>query len=107
MAGNRVLYGDDRTYPKGLTDIPLASYFKITRYQYNEGLKAARESGQNDAQTGLGNIGGVTDVVRKGNESEGVRNCTGLRTLIHDMLRRRDGGHLRRMGRAEHPAPRT
>ena len=68
MAGNRVLYGDDRTYPKGLTDIPLASYFKITRYQYNEGLKAARESGQNDAQTGLGNIGGVTDVVRKGNE---------------------------------------
>ena len=41
MAGNRVLYGDDRTYPKGLTDIPLASYFKITRYQYNEGLKAA------------------------------------------------------------------
>ena len=68
MAGNRVLYGDDRTYPKGLTDIPLASYFKITRYQYNEGLKAARESGQNDAQTALGNIGGVTDVVRKGNE---------------------------------------
>ena len=37
MSGNRTLYGDDRTYPKGLTDIPLASYFKITRYQYNDG----------------------------------------------------------------------
>ena len=56
MSGNRTLYGDDRTYPKGLTDIPLASYFKITRYQYNDGLKNARESGQNDASTGLSNI---------------------------------------------------
>ena len=67
MAGNRVLYGDDRTYPKGLTDIPLASYFKITRYQYNDGLKNARESGQNDASTGLANIAPLTNKVRQGN----------------------------------------
>jgi len=65
--GNRVLYGDDRTYPKGLTDIPMASYFKITRYQYNAGLKSAREAGQNDASTGLANISPLTDKVREGN----------------------------------------
>ena len=67
MSGNRTLYGDDRTYPKGLTDIPLASYFKITRYQYNDGLKNARESGQNDASTGLANIAPLTNKVRQGN----------------------------------------
>ena len=67
MSGNRTLYGEDRTYPKGLTDIPLASYFKITRYQYNDGLKNARESGQNDASTGLANIAPLTNKVRQGN----------------------------------------
>ena len=67
MSGNRILYGEDRTYPKGLTDIPLASYFKITRYQYNDGLKNARESGQNDASTGLANIAPLTNKVRQGN----------------------------------------
>ena len=65
MSGNRTLYGDDRTYPKGLTDIPLASYFKITRYQYNDGLKSARESGQNDASTGLSNIAPITNKINK------------------------------------------
>ena len=68
MSGNRTLYGDDRTYPKGLTDIPLASYFKITRYQYNDGLKSARESGQNDASTGLSNIAPITNKIKQGNE---------------------------------------
>ena len=68
MSGNRTLYGDDRTYPKGLTDIPLASYFKITRYQYNDGLKNARESGQNDASTGLANIAPITNKIKQGNE---------------------------------------
>ena len=67
MSGNRTLYGDDRTYPKGLTDIPLASYFKITRYQYNDGLKNARESGQNDASTGLANIAPITNKIKQGN----------------------------------------
>ena len=67
MSGNRTLYGDDRTYPKGLTDIPLASYFKITRYQYNDGLKSARESGQNDASTGLSNIAPITNKIKQGN----------------------------------------
>ena len=67
MSGNRTLYGDDRTYPKGLTDIPLASYFKITRYQYNDGLKNARESGQNDASTGLSNIAPITNKIKQGN----------------------------------------
>ena len=68
MSVNRTLYGDDRTYPKGLTDIPLASYFKITRYQYNDGLKSARESGQNDASTGLSNIAPITNKIKQGNE---------------------------------------
>ncbi len=67
MSGNRTLYGEDRTYPKGLTDIPLASYFKITRYQYNDGLKNARESGQNDASTGLANIAPITNKIKQGN----------------------------------------
>ena len=67
MSGNRTLYGDDRTYHEGLTDIPLASYFKITRYQYNDGLKNARESGQNDASTGLANIAPITNKIKQGN----------------------------------------
>ena len=51
-----------------MTDIPLASYFKITRYQYNDGLKNARESGQNDASTGLSNIAPITNKIKQGNE---------------------------------------
>ena len=68
MSGNRILYGEDRTYPKGLTDIPLASYFKITRYQYNAGIKEARASGQNDAASALGNISGLTGALKNSQE---------------------------------------
>jgi len=52
--GNRVLYGEGQTYPRGLTDIPLASYMRITRYQYNDGLKRARSEGQQGVGAGVG-----------------------------------------------------
>ena len=58
--GNKVLYGDYKEYPNGIKDIPFASYLKITRYQYNEGLKKARESGQQGVAAGLGNKGAKT-----------------------------------------------
>ena len=53
--GNKVLYGDYKEYPKGIKDIPFASYLKITRYQYNEGIKKARASGQQGVGAALGN----------------------------------------------------
>ena len=55
--GNKVLYGDYKEYPKGIKDIPFASYLKITRYQYNEGIKKARASGQQGVGAALGNEG--------------------------------------------------
>ena len=55
--GNRVLYGDGQTYPAGLTNIPMASYMRITRFQYNDGLKRARENGQQGAGASLGELG--------------------------------------------------
>ena len=45
MAGNRVLRGEEREYPKGLRTIEYASYMRITRYKYNEGLRRARDNG--------------------------------------------------------------
>ena len=52
--GNRVLRGEEREYPEGLRTIEYASYMRITRYKYNEGLKRARENGQNDALAAYG-----------------------------------------------------
>ena len=64
--GNKVLYGDYKEYPKGIKDIPFASYLKITRYQYNEGIKKARASGQQGVGAALGNEGAqkIIDKVR-------------------------------------------
>ncbi len=52
---NRVLNGGSYEYPDKLTSIPFASYMKITRFQYNEGLKRARENGMQGAEAALGN----------------------------------------------------
>ena len=54
MAGNRVLRGEEREYPKGLRTIEYASYMRITRYKYNEGLRRARDNGINDVQAAMG-----------------------------------------------------
>ena len=51
------LIGKTNSYPDGLLTIPLASYMRITRFEYMEGLKRARENGMNDAQASLGNEG--------------------------------------------------
>ena len=54
MSGNRVLRGEEREYPKGLRTIEYASYMRITRYKYNEGLRRARDNGINDVQSAMG-----------------------------------------------------
>ena len=54
MSGNRVLRGEEREYPKGLRTIEYASYMRITRYKYNEGLRRARDNGMNDVQAAMG-----------------------------------------------------
>ena len=74
--GNRVLYGDGQTYPAGLTNIPMASYMRITRFQYNDGLKRARENGQQGAGASLGELG---DKAGKAGKllKDGVQNTFG------------------------------
>lgn len=58
MAGNRVLRGEEREYPKGLRTIEYASYMRITRYKYNEGLRRARDNGMQGVEAAMGsNIG--------------------------------------------------
>tara|TARA_B100001057_G_scaffold500931_1_gene618949 strand:+ start:2660 stop:3898 length:1239 start_codon:yes stop_codon:yes gene_type:complete len=54
MAGNRVLRGEQKAYPRGLQTIPLASYMKITRFEYHEGLKRARQNGMQGPEAALG-----------------------------------------------------
>ena len=54
MAGNRVLRGEQKAYPRGLQTIPLASYMKITRFEYHEGLKRARENGMQGPEAAIG-----------------------------------------------------
>lgn len=51
------LIGKTNSYPDGLLTIPLASYMRITRYEYMEGLKRARENGMQGAEAALGNEG--------------------------------------------------
>ena len=53
--GNRVLNGGTYEYPDKLQSIPFASYMKITRFEYNEGLKRARENGMQGVGSALGN----------------------------------------------------
>ena len=55
MAGNRVLRGEEREYPKGLRTIEYASYMRITRYKYNEGLRRARDNGMQGVEAAMGN----------------------------------------------------
>ena len=52
--GNRVLNGGTYEYPDKLQSIPFASYMKITRFEYNEGLKRARENGMQGVASALG-----------------------------------------------------
>ena len=60
MAGNRVLRGEQKAYPRGLQTIPLASYMKITRFEYHEGLKRARENGMQGPEAAIGGNALVT-----------------------------------------------
>ena len=55
MSGNRVLRGEEREYPKGLRTIEYASYMRITRYKYNEGLRRARDNGMQGVEAAMGN----------------------------------------------------
>ena len=52
------LQGRTQTYPIGLDDIPYASFFSITKYEYMKGLQAAaQDKRQNDVLGGLGRNG--------------------------------------------------
>ena len=73
VRGSSRLLGNTIAYPEQLPSVPFASYFKITRYEYNEGLAAARsEHGQQDALGALGQSGmargireGVSDMTQR------------------------------------------
>ena len=55
--GNRVLNGGTYQYPDKIQGIPYASYMKITRFEYNEGLSQARKNGMQGVASALGNNG--------------------------------------------------
>ena len=55
--GNRVLNGGTYQYPDKIQGIPYASYMKITRFEYNEGLSQARKNGMQGVASALGNDG--------------------------------------------------
>ena len=55
--GNRVLNGGTYQYPDKIQGIPFASYMKITRFEYNEGLSQARKNGMQGVASALGNDG--------------------------------------------------
>lgn len=52
---SRRLLGTELMYPNSLTEIPYASYFKITRWEYKKGLEeAAKNNSQRDVLASLG-----------------------------------------------------
>ena len=73
VRGSSRLLGNTIAYPEQLPSVPFASYFKITRYEYNAGLAAARnEHGQQDALGAMGQSGmvrgmreGVSDMTQR------------------------------------------
>lgn len=98
------LQGRTQTYPIGLDDIPYASFFSITKYEYMKGLQAAaQDKRQNDVLGGLGRNRGAkaaTNAIRNigtglfngGQGTTAARNDVLLKRAIRENLQGRFQG---------------
>ena len=101
------LQGRTQTYPIGLDDIPYASFFNITKYEYMKGLSAAaQDKRQNDVLGGLGRNRGAkaaTNAIRNigtglfngGQGTTAARNDVFLKRAIRENLQGRFQGASR------------